>query len=136
MPFSRFVEIGRVCLVNYGDDAGKLCAIIDVLDQNRVLVSGPAGGLVRQEHTVKRLSLTDLTVKVPRGARVGTLTKAWKKADIDNKWKTSSWGKKLAARETKANMTDFDRFKVMLARKARSQLAGREFAKLKKQARK
>lgn len=34
--FKRFIEIGRVALVNYGKNTGSLCTIIDVLDQNRV----------------------------------------------------------------------------------------------------
>ncbi|PQQ17246.1 putative 60S ribosomal protein L14 [Prunus yedoensis var. nudiflora] len=38
MPFKRYVEIGRVALVNYGEDYGKLVVIVDVLDQNRALV--------------------------------------------------------------------------------------------------
>ena len=32
----RFVEIGRVAYIAHGDDKGKLCAIVDVVDQNRV----------------------------------------------------------------------------------------------------
>lgn len=36
MPFKRYVEIGRVALVNYGPDCGKLVVISDVVDQNRV----------------------------------------------------------------------------------------------------
>jgi hypothetical protein len=36
MPFSRYVEIGRVALVNYGPEAGTLVVIVDVVDQNRV----------------------------------------------------------------------------------------------------
>jgi hypothetical protein len=36
MPFKRYVEIGRVALVNYGKDYGKLVVIVDVIDQNRV----------------------------------------------------------------------------------------------------
>uniref|UniRef100_A0A453P3Y6 Ribosomal protein L14e domain-containing protein n=1 Tax=Aegilops tauschii subsp. strangulata TaxID=200361 RepID=A0A453P3Y6_AEGTS len=36
MPFKRFVEIGRVALVNYGKDYGRLVVIVDVVDQNRV----------------------------------------------------------------------------------------------------
>ena len=35
MGYSRFVEIGRVAMINYGDDYGKLCVIMDVLDHNR-----------------------------------------------------------------------------------------------------
>ena len=36
MGYTRFVEIGRVALVNYGEQYGKLCVIMDVLDHNRV----------------------------------------------------------------------------------------------------
>jgi hypothetical protein len=38
MPFSRYVEIGRVALVSYGAEYGKLVVIVDVVDQNRVSV--------------------------------------------------------------------------------------------------
>eukprot|EP01036_Dinobryon_divergens_P053180 gene53180-71096_t len=43
MGFTRFVEIGRVGLINYGPDCGKLCTIIDVVDAKRVLIDGPQG---------------------------------------------------------------------------------------------
>jgi large subunit ribosomal protein L14e len=36
MPFSRLAEIGRVVLVNYGPETGKLLVITDIVDQNRV----------------------------------------------------------------------------------------------------
>jgi large subunit ribosomal protein L14e len=36
MPFKRYVEIGRVVLVNFGEDYGKIFVITDVVDQNRV----------------------------------------------------------------------------------------------------
>ena len=36
MGYSRFVEVGRVAMINYGADYGKLCVIMDVLDHNRV----------------------------------------------------------------------------------------------------
>lgn len=36
MPFTRFVEIGRVAMVSYGPEHGKLVVISDVVDQNRV----------------------------------------------------------------------------------------------------
>jgi len=34
--YTRFVEIGRIAYIAYGPDAGKLVAIVDVIDQNRV----------------------------------------------------------------------------------------------------
>lgn len=36
--FARFVEIGRVVMLTFGDDYGKLAVIVDILDHNRVLV--------------------------------------------------------------------------------------------------
>ncbi len=30
--FTRYVEIGRVCLITNGPDSGKLCVIVDVVD--------------------------------------------------------------------------------------------------------
>ena len=34
--YTRFVEIGRVAYIAFGPDAGKLVAIVDVIDQNNV----------------------------------------------------------------------------------------------------
>jgi hypothetical protein len=34
--YNRFVQIGRVVVVNYGPETGKLATIVDVVDQNRV----------------------------------------------------------------------------------------------------
>merc|ERR1712070_1262068 len=67
--FKRFVQNGRVCLVNYGPDSGKLVTIVDVIDQNRALVYGPTSGVSRQGIGYKRLSLTDIVVEIGRGAR-------------------------------------------------------------------
>lgn len=38
MPFQRYVEIGRVAMINYGDEYGKLVVISDVVDHNRVSI--------------------------------------------------------------------------------------------------
>ena len=35
--FKRFVEVGRVALINYGSDEGKLCVIVEIIDGNKVL---------------------------------------------------------------------------------------------------
>ena len=34
--FKRFVEVGRVVLVNEGPSAGKLAVIVEIIDHNRV----------------------------------------------------------------------------------------------------
>ena len=34
--FTRFVEVGRVVLINYGENKGKICTVIDIVDAKRV----------------------------------------------------------------------------------------------------
>merc|ERR1719219_203749 len=69
---------------------------------------------------VKRLSLTDFTCKLARGAREKSLKTALEKEEIMKKWAETAWAKKLAAKEVRRNMTDFERFKLMIARRKRS----------------
>ncbi|RLN53834.1 hypothetical protein BBJ29_009689 [Phytophthora kernoviae] len=92
MTFTRFVSIGRVVLINYGPDAGKIATIIDVVDENQALVDGPFSvtGVNRHVINFKRLSLTDLTVDIPLQAREKTLKKALAKADTLAKWEAST----------------------------------------------
>ncbi|KAJ0054729.1 hypothetical protein Pint_01699 [Pistacia integerrima] len=163
MPFKRYVEIGRVALVNYGKDYGKLVVIVDVIDQNRIrfsldlcalffIFSGAldsacqdlsyentigalvdAPDLVRSQMNFKRLSLTDIKIDIQRGPRKKTLIEAMEKADVKNKWENSSWGRKLIVQKRRASLNDFDRFKIMLAKIKRGGLIRQELAKLKKE---
>jgi len=77
MPFARNVEIGRVALINYGPDYGKLVVIVDVLDHNRALVDSPE--ITRTVINFKRLSLTDMVVEIGRTPKKGELVEAFKK---------------------------------------------------------
>jgi large subunit ribosomal protein L14e len=130
MVFKRFVEVGRVVLINYGPDTGKLATIIDVVDQNKCLIDGPMTGVARQVIPYTRIALTDLTVKIQRNARQKTQNKAWEDADTLNKWESSSWAKKLSSKKKRAVMSDFDRFKCMVARKQKSEILSKKMAEL------
>merc|ERR1711907_472140 len=103
MGFTRFVQNGRVCLVNYGPHTGKLVTIVDVIDQTRALVYGP-NGVDRQIIGYKRLSLTDIKIPIGRGARKATVDKVWASANVEEQWANCGWGKKLAARKAKVSM--------------------------------
>ncbi|KAL1256180.1 hypothetical protein QQF64_014241 [Cirrhinus molitorella] len=132
MVFKRFVEIGRVAFVAFGPNEGKLVVIIDVIDQNRALVDGPCTDVKRQAMPFKRLQLTDYVIKVPHGARQKFVRRAWEKADINKKWEESSWAKKIEARKKRAAMSDFDRYKVMKAKRMRNKIIKHELKKLQK----
>lgn len=133
MGFSRFVEVGRVVLITYGPSAGKLATVIDIVDQNKCLVDGPEEitGVSRQVISYSRIQLTDLTVNIQRNARAKTLKAAWKEADTMAKWEGSVWAKKLAAKSKRASLSDFDRFKVMLAKKQKSKIIAQKIKELK-----
>ena len=123
--FTRFVEVGRVVLINYGPDAGKLATIIDIIDQKRVLIDGPqkVTGIHRQPIGLKRLSLTDIVVsKLPRNATQKNLIKAWEEQSTLAAWNKTAWAKKIEAKTKRANTSDFDRFKIMVARKQKSKI--------------
>merc|ERR1719387_3504900 len=81
---------------------------------------------------VKRLSLTDLTCKIPRGAREKTLKKSLSEGEVMKKWSETAWAKKLAAKKVRAEMTDFDRFKLMVAKKKRAAAVKKAIGKPKK----
>lgn len=85
--------------------------------------------MTRQAINLRRLSLTKLKVVIPPSARSGTLTKAYAKAEIDKKWAETSYAKKLAMRTKRANLSDFDRFKVMVLRKQVRRLFATAFPK-------
>ena len=71
--FKRFVEPGRVVLINYGQSHGKLAVIADIIDENRVLLDGPHTGIAREVYPLKRVSLTDFKVSILKGATTGTV---------------------------------------------------------------
>ncbi|KAK3417288.1 hypothetical protein EUGRSUZ_H03028 [Eucalyptus grandis] len=127
----RYIEIGRVALINYGKDYGRLVVIVDVVDQNRALVDAP--DMVRSQMNFKRLSLTDIKIDIKRVPRKSTLIKAMQEADVQGKWDKSSWGRKLIVQKKRASLNDFDRFKLMLAKIKRGGLIRQELAKLKKE---
>merc|ERR1712217_510826 len=122
--YTRFVQPGRLALITYGPCAGKMCTVVDIVDQKRVVVDGPESvtGVRRHMMPVKRLSLTDLRTSIPRGAREKTLKAALDKDNAMKKFGETSWGKKLAAKAARAQMTDFDRFKLMVAKKKRAKV--------------
>nr|AAX48847.1 L14 [Suberites domuncula] len=132
MVFKRFVEVGRVALINDGLNRGKLCVILDVVDQRRALVDGP--GLKRQAISFSKLSLTDFTVKISRSAREKQVKAAFENADIATKWEQTSWAKRIARKDKRTKLTDFDRFKLRVLRQQKSRIVRGQYYKIKKEA--
>ncbi|XP_046390723.1 60S ribosomal protein L14 [Ischnura elegans] len=132
MPFKKFVETGRVAYIAYGPLSGKLCAIVDVIDQTRALVDGPCTGVPRTSVRFNELHLTKFRIKFPFCAATRVVRKAWTDAKIDEKWAESSWARKIEARKKRLSMTDFDRFKLGKARQVRNKIRTNAYFTIKK----
>ena len=122
MVFKRFVEVVRVIIINYGPLTGKLAVIVDILTTTKVIVQGLKGGVRRQELSLRRVTLTDDKINIKRGAKREEVLKAIEEYKLEDKYKKSNYAKKVEKREKRANLTDFDRFKVMRLRQKRAVL--------------
>merc|ERR1712189_82449 len=96
MGFTKFVEAGRVALVNGGKYDGKIVVIANVVNQSRVLADNPVQGVPRQLFSFAQLALTSLKVNIPADAR------------------------KLATRESKRTMNVFDRYTAKVANQVKN----------------
>ena len=108
--------------MNDGPNTGKIAAIVDIIDQNRVLLDGPCSGVTRQPYRIKNLHLTPLVTKFPFSARSKVVREAWVKDDISKKWEESAWAKRMAMKVKRKGLNDFDRFKLMKAKTARNKI--------------
>jgi large subunit ribosomal protein L14e len=64
------MEVGRICVKVVGREAGKRCVIVDVVDKNFVLVTGPknVSGVKRRRVNINHLEPTGEKIDVKRGA--------------------------------------------------------------------
>ncbi|KAG0683457.1 hypothetical protein C6P40_000093 [Pichia californica] len=119
----RLVQVGRIVLVQ-----NKLASIVEIIDQKRVLIDGPS--VARQSISLGRVVLTPLVLEtLPRGAKTGIVTKKWAAAEIDAKWEKTSWAKKIAQRERRSQLSDFERFQVLVLKKQRNFAVKKALAK-------
>ncbi len=72
------LSVGRVCVKQFGREAGKKCVIVDRVDKNFVLVAG----IRRRRCNVKHLDPTDTVLDIQQGASDADLKKALKKAKV------------------------------------------------------
>jgi len=72
------MEVGRLCLKTAGRESGKKCVIVDVIDKNFVLVTGPQQltDVKRRRTNVKHLELTDEKIDIKKGATDEEVAKA------------------------------------------------------------
>jgi len=71
------IDIGRICVKLSGREAGKKCIVVDVVDKNFVLITGPKqlNGVKRRRVNVSHIEPTERKVNISRGESDEQLTK-------------------------------------------------------------
>jgi len=64
------MEVGRLCVKLAGREAGCRCVVVDVIDRNYVLVTGPEEltGVRRRRVNMSHLKPLDERIDIPRNA--------------------------------------------------------------------
>jgi large subunit ribosomal protein L14e len=72
------VEVGRICVKITGREAGKKCIIVDVIDKNFLLITGPkqVNGIKRRRVNVSHVEPTEKKVNMSRGESDEEIMKA------------------------------------------------------------
>jgi len=89
------VEVGRICVKTLGREAGKKCVIVDVIDKNFVLITGPqtVTKVKRRKANIAHIEPTTEKIEITRGATdeeiAGALKSAGKLDDMAKKVKPS-----------------------------------------------
>ncbi len=82
----RVFDVGRICVKTAGREAGRKCVVVDIIDENFVLVTGPKAltGVKRRRANIKHLEPTPYKIDIPKGASDEEVVKALEKAGLLN----------------------------------------------------
>lgn len=77
------IEVGRICVKVTGRETGRKCVILDVIDRNFALVTGPKSitGIKRRRVNINHIEPTEEKIKIARGADDEDVAKALKAAE-------------------------------------------------------
>ena len=78
------VEVGRICVKIAGREAGRRCVIVDVIDKNFVLVTGPmkVSDVRRRRTNISHIEPMPLKIKIKKGAGDDEVLEALEKAGL------------------------------------------------------
>lgn len=76
------IEIGRICVKLTGREAGRKCVIVDVIDKNFVLITGPKNltGVRRRRTNINHVEPLPEKINIKRGASDEEVIEALKAA--------------------------------------------------------
>lgn len=72
------IDVGRICVKLAGREAGKKCIIVDIVDKNSVLITGPkqVNGVKRRRANINHIEPMEKTINIERGQSDEKILKA------------------------------------------------------------
>ncbi len=85
------IEVGRVCVKTVGREAGRKCVVVDLIDDNFVVVTGPMllTGVKRRRVSVKHLKPTEFKVGIRRDSADEAVMDALEKSRLTDVLRSS-----------------------------------------------
>jgi large subunit ribosomal protein L14e len=77
------IEVGRICVKLMGREAGRKCVIVDLIDKNFVLLTGPKKitGVKRRRTNTGHIEPTQGRINIDKGSTDEDVIKALEAAD-------------------------------------------------------
>lgn len=81
----KLFEIGTVTVITQGRRTGKKAVVVDIIDENYVLLTGPESlsGVKRRRMNIKHLMPLDLNLDIERGVGDETILETIKERDLE-----------------------------------------------------
>jgi large subunit ribosomal protein L14e len=64
------IEVGRICVKQFGREKNNKCVIVDVMDKSFVFVTGPKklNGVKRRRVNISHVAALDVKIEIGKGA--------------------------------------------------------------------
>lgn len=78
------IEVGRICVKLRGREAGRKCVIVDIVDSNYVVITGPKEltGVKRRRVNIGHVEPLDMKVEISKGASDEEVMKALEASNL------------------------------------------------------
>jgi large subunit ribosomal protein L14e len=78
----KVFDVGRICVKIAGREAGRKCVVVDIVDDNFVVITGPKSltGVKRRRVNVKHLDPLPYKIELQKGASDEEVLKALEQA--------------------------------------------------------
>ncbi len=80
------IDVGRICVKLRGREAGRKCVIVDIVDENYVLITGPKSltGVRRRRANINHIEPLDKKLSLSKGASDEEVMEAIKNEGLED----------------------------------------------------